>query len=94
MKKSIIIAAIALLLVIVLANSVYVVQENQYACVAEFSKVVSTTNTPGLHFKIPFIHTVKYFSSATQFYDIPPSEVITLDKQNMTRQYIDEYLMK
>ena len=84
MKKSIIIAAIALLLVIVLANSVYVVQENQYACVAEFSKVVSTTDRAGLHFKIPFIHSVKYFSSATQFYDIPPSEVITLDKQNMT----------
>ena len=83
-KRIIIIAIAAILLLIVLGNSVYVVQENQYACVAEFSKVVATTKTPGLHFKIPFIHTVKYFSSATQFYDIPPSEVITLDKQNMT----------
>ena len=90
MKKSIIILAIALLLVILVGNSVYVVQENQHACVSEFSKVVSTTNTPGLHFKIPFIHSVKYFSSATQFYDIPPSEVITLDKQNMT---VDCYVL-
>ena len=83
-KRTIIIAAVLALLLIVATKSVYVVQPNQHACVAEFSKVVSTTNTPGLHFKIPFIHSVKYFSSATQFYDIPPSEVITLDKQNMT----------
>ena len=90
MKKSAILIIIAALLVILVGNSVYVVQENQHACVSEFSKVVSTTNTPGLHFKIPFIHSVKYFSSATQFYDIPPSEVITLDKQNMT---VDCYVL-
>ena len=90
MKKSAIITAIIVLLVILLANSVYIVQENQHACVAEFSKVVATTNTPGLHFKLPFIHSVNYFSSATQFYDIPPSEVITLDKQNMT---VDCYVL-
>ena len=91
MKKKYIFIAIAVLaLIIIAANSVYVVQANQYACVAEFSKVVSTTSEPGLHFKIPFIHSVKYFSKATQFYDIPPSEVITLDKQNMT---VDCYVL-
>ncbi len=90
MKKSVIIVAIVLLLVIVAANSFYTVRENQYACVVEFSKIVSTTDQPGLHFKVPFLHSVKYFSSATQLYDIPPSEVITLDKQNMT---VDCYVL-
>ncbi|MBR4017730.1 MAG: protease modulator HflC [Oscillospiraceae bacterium] len=90
MKKQIIIAVVAVLLILVLANSFYVVQENQHACVVEFSKIVSTTDQPGLHFKLPFLHSVKYFSSATQFYDIPPSEVITLDKQNMT---VDCYVL-
>ena len=90
MKKGIIIAAIALLLLIVVGNSFYTVGENQYACVVEFSKIVSTNAEPGLHFKVPFIHSVKYFSSATQLYDIPPSEVITLDKQNMT---VDCYVL-
>ena len=90
MKKTILIALAVLVLIIVAANSVYVVQANQYACVAEFSKVVATTSEPGLHFKIPFVHSVKYFSKATQFYDIPPSEVITLDKQNMT---VDCYVL-
>jgi len=90
MKKTIIIALILVLLVIVGANSVYTVQENQYACVVEFAKIVETTGQPGLHFKVPFLHTVKYFPKATQFYDIPPSEVITLDKQNMT---VDCYVL-
>ena len=91
MKKSTVWIIVAVILLLIVAgNSVYVVQENQHACVSEFSKVVSTTNTPGLHFKIPFIHNVNYFSSATQFYDIPPSEVITLDKQNMT---VDCYVL-
>ncbi len=90
MKKKIIIAIAAVLLIIVAANSFYTVRENQYACVVEFSKIVATTDQPGLHFKVPFLHTVKYFSSATQLYDIPPSEVITLDKQNMT---VDCYVL-
>ena len=90
MKKGIIIGVIALLLIIVAASSVYVVEENQYACTFRFSEIVNTENTAGLHFKIPFIDSVKYFSKATQLYDIPPSEVLTSDKQNMT---VDCYIL-
>ena len=89
-KKWIIIAAVVLLLVIVLGNSVYTVKENQYACRVQFSKIVETTDEAGLHFKIPFVDTVKYFSKATTIYDIPPSEVLTSDKQNMT---VDCYIL-
>ena len=90
MKKGIIIAAIVLLLVIVLADSAYTVKENQYACLFRFSEIVNTESEAGLHFKIPFVDTVKYFSKATQLYDIPPSEVLTSDKQNMT---VDCYIL-
>ena len=90
MKKGIIVGIIALVLVIVAASSMYSVQENQSACVFRFSEIVSTTDTAGLHFKIPFIDTVEYFTKATQLYDIPPSEVLTSDKQNMT---VDCYIL-
>ena len=90
MKKRILITIIAVLVVIFASNCFYTVAENEYACVVEFSKIVATTDQPGLHFKVPFLHSVKYFSNATQFYDIPPSEVITLDKQNMT---VDCYVL-
>ena len=90
MKKKILLIAAAVLLVIVLANSVYTVRENQYACRVQFSKIVDTTSEAGLHFKIPFIENIKYFTKATQLYDIPPSEVLTSDKQNMT---VDCYIL-
>ena len=90
MKKAIIFGVIALLVVIIAANSIYTVQENEYACTFRMSKYESTTQEAGLHFKVPFIDSVKYFSKATMFYDIPPSEVITSDKQNMT---VDCYIL-
>ena len=90
MKKKIFLIAVVALLVIVLANSVYTVRENQYACRVQFTKIVDTTAESGLHFKFPFIESIKYFSKATQLYDIPPSEVLTSDKQNMT---VDCYIL-
>ena len=90
MKKTIIIAAIVLLAVIVVSGSFYTVEENQYACVFRFSEIVGVEDTAGAHFKIPFVDSVRYYSKATQFYDIPPSEVLTSDKQNMT---VDCYVL-
>ena len=90
MKKTIIAIVIVLILVIGLSGSLYTVREDQYACTFRFSEIVNTTETPGLHFKVPFLDNVKYFSKATQFYDIPPSEVLTSDKQNMT---VDCYIL-
>ena len=93
MKKGFLIggiAAVLLALVIVGANSVYTVAENEYACTFRFSEIVNTADQPGLHFKIPFVDTVKIFPKTTMFYDIPPSEVLTSDKQNMT---VDCYIL-
>ena len=90
MKKTILIAVIALALIIVLSSSVFTVRENEYACTVRFSKIIDTTSEAGLHFKVPFVDTVKYFPKATMLYDIPPSEVLTSDKQNMT---VDCYIL-
>ena len=90
MKRTIITIVIVLILAIGLTGCLFTVREDQYACTFRFSEIVSTTDTPGLHFKVPFVDSVKYFSKATQFYDIPPSEVLTSDKQNMT---VDCYIL-
>ena len=81
---------LAFVLVVLLANSMYTVAENEYACTVRFSKIESVTDQAGLHFKVPFLDSVKYFTKATQLYDIPPSEVLTSDKQNMT---VDCYIL-
>ncbi len=90
MKKTGIAIVVVLLAAILLAGSCFTVAENEYACTVRFSKIIDTTAESGLHFKVPFLDTVKYFSRATQLYDIPPSEVLTSDKQNMT---VDCYIL-
>ena len=90
MKKSAVFLIILVLIALLAVNSLFTVRENQYACTVRFSKIIDTTDEAGLHFKIPFLDSVKYFSKATQFYDIPPSEVLTSDKQNMT---VDCYIL-
>ncbi len=90
MKKSSILIIILLLAVIIGLNSFFTVRENEYACIVRLAKIVDTVDQAGLQFKIPFIDTVKYFPKATQLYDIPPSEVLTSDKQNMT---VDCYIL-
>jgi membrane protease subunit HflC len=93
MKKKIIrvlIALIVIVAVIVIASSFYVVQENEYACIVRFSKIIDTKQSPGLYFKTPFVDTIRTFPKAIMFYDIPPSEVLTADKQNMT---VDSYVL-
>ncbi len=86
MKKSVKVTLIALAAVVVLGLTLgtFSVKENEYACTVRFSKIISTTDKPGLHFKVPFLDSVKYFPKAAMLYDIPPSEVLTSDKQNMT----------
>ena len=90
MKKRIVLIAILVIVLMLAMNSFFTVRENQYACTVRFSKIIDTTDTAGLHFKVPFIDSVKYFTKATQLYDIPPSEVLTSDKQNMT---VDCYIL-
>ena len=90
MKKSGILIIILMLVAVLGLNSMFTVRENEYACTVRFAKIIDTTDQAGLHFKLPFVDSVKYFPKDTQLYDIPPSEVLTSDKQNMT---VDCYIL-
>ncbi len=93
MKKltvKIVITLAVLAAVVCLLGSMYTVAENEYACVVRLSKIVDTIDTAGLHFKIPFIDSIRFFPRDVQLYDINPSEVLTSDKKNMT---VDSYVI-
>ena len=89
-KKWIPIAILAVAALILVSGCFYTVAEDEYACTFRFSKIINVTGEAGLHFKLPFVDSVSYFTKATQLYDIPPSEVLTSDKQNMT---VDCYIL-
>ena len=89
-KKWIPITIIALAVLILASGCFFTVREDEYACTVRFSKIIDVTADAGLHVKLPFIDSVTYYTKATQLYDIPPSEVLTRDKQNMT---VDCYIL-
>ena len=72
MKTKVFLSIVAVLLILCLSNSMYTVRENEYACTVRFAQIIDTVDEAGLHFKVPFLDHVRYFTKATQFYDIPP----------------------
>lgn len=80
-----IIAAVVLLL-----NSLYLVNEGEFAYLTQFGAIVNITEDSGLHFKLPFIQNVSTFTKRMMIYDVSPSEVLTADKKAMI---VDSYAL-
>ncbi len=86
MKKKIIkyiIALLAVMAIVVLANSVVITYENQYKLVRVFGKVDRVIDEAGISFKIPFVEATDTVPKHTLLYDLAKSEVITMDKKTM-----------
>ena len=93
MKKTIKLTALVVFIIaaaVVLFNSLYTVEYNNYALVKRFGKVTRVDDDPGLHFKTPFIENVQLVYSGTRVYDLPTSDVITKDKKSMIA---DDYVL-
>jgi membrane protease subunit HflC len=65
------------------ANSVFIVDQRQIALVTQFGEPVDQKLTPGLKFKTPFIQTVIFFDKRIQNLSSDTSEVIALDQKTM-----------
>ncbi len=70
------------LLGIVVLNSFYIVSESDQVVLTQFGEPVGEPiQTPGLHWKVPFIQTVSKFDKRVLEWDGYPSEVPTRDKK-------------
>ena len=74
-------AVVAIL--VVLANSAFVIRENQYGLVRQFGRIERVISDSGLYFKIPFIQEKDTVTKELLLYDIAKSDVITQDKKSM-----------
>jgi len=88
MKKLIIFAVAAILLIIGYNLFCFTVDETQRAAVLQFGEIVRLVEEPGLNFKIPFIQSVSYFEARVLNYDIQPREVYTSEQKRIV---IDNY---
>jgi membrane protease subunit HflC len=80
-NKSLFILGLLALLVFVTANSLFVVKETERAVVLKFGAVVRPDVQPGLHFKIPFVNTVRSFDARLLTLDSPSERYLTLEKK-------------
>jgi len=84
MKPTSMFGLIALLLVVMIGSkSVYIVKETERAIKLRFGEVVEADIQPGLHFKIPFVNTVRKFEGRTMTLDARPQAFLTLEKKRL-----------
>ena len=81
MKKLFIIIIIATL---AFFTTVYIVDETEQVVVLAFGKPVKTITKPGLNFKLPApFQVVVTFDKRLLEYDVPPEEVLSMDKKTL-----------
>ena len=73
----------AVLILIGLYSSVYIVDEREKVLVLQFGRVVSTQEDPGLAFKLPIIQSVVRYDDRILSRDIDPLEVTPLDDRRL-----------
>ncbi len=93
MRKSFLLIVVVVL--IALFASLFVVEEGQRGIVLRFGKVLRDSDNkplvyaPGLHFKIPFIETVKRLDARIQTMDNQADRFVTNEKKDLI---VDSYL--
>ena len=74
---------LALLLIIIIANSLYIVTDKQTAILLRFGEIVNPKIESGLHFKVPILHTVRKFDSRVLTLDAIPQPYFTAEKKRL-----------
>nr|WP_199041596.1 protease modulator HflC [Dyella sp. ASV24] len=76
-------AIIAVLIVLLGFNSLFVVHEGQTALVLQFGRIVRTGDQPGLHAKLPFIQQVMTFDNRILTLEAQPERYFTSEKKSV-----------
>ncbi len=84
-----IIIPIVVLLLLVLHQGLFLVDEREQVIIVQLGEYMRTIDEPGLNFKIPFIQTVHRMERRVLVADVPPTEFITMDKERLV---VDNYI--
>ncbi|MGA9342619.1 MAG: protease modulator HflC [Rhodanobacteraceae bacterium] len=76
-------AVIAIVVVLLAANSMFVVSEGHAALVLQFGRIESTATEPGLYFKLPFLQQVVKFDTRILTLDAQPERYFTSEKKSV-----------
>ena len=88
--KSSVLGIVIVLLVTVISNSLFVVSQTERAVMLQFGDMVRADIPPGLHFKIPYVNTVRKFDARVLTVDATPQRYLTLEQKALL---VDSYAM-
>jgi len=83
MKQSVWIA-LAVVVLLGLMGSVFVIREDQTGMVLNLGRVVRADIKPGLHFKIPLVETARVFDRRFQVLDTAPARYFTAEQKDVS----------
>lgn len=86
-KTPIIIVALVVILLMLAINNLYILKPNEYAVVRQFGEIVKVEDQEGLKVKLPFVQSKYILPKSILLYDVPPSEINTLDKKRIVVDY-------
>lgn len=75
-------------LIVLLANALFTVDQTSQAIVLQFGEYKDVYTTPGLKIKIPFIQDVNYYDKRVLDYDLPPIKITTAGQKRLV---VDTY---
>src|SRR3990167_10054977 len=92
MKK--LVMSLLVVVLIFLASGLFIVSEGQHGILLRLGRLVEEGKqhsvrifTPGLHFKVPFIDTVRTFDTRLQTLDIKSARIVTKEKKDVIVDY-------
>lgn len=80
-RVPLVIAAVVALLV--LSKSLYLIYENEQVIITQFGEVVAAVQDPGLHFRLPFVQEVNRLEKRLLPWDGDPENMPTKDKNRI-----------
>ena len=79
---------ILFLFLVIVGNTLFVVKETERAVMLRFGQLVNADIEPGLHFKVPWVNTVRKFDARIQTEDATPERFLTLEQKALE---VDSY---
>jgi membrane protease subunit HflC len=73
---------------VLLPQVFFILDEREQAIITQFGAYVRTVTQPGLHVRMPFVHTVHRFDRRVLATDATPAEYLTLDKKRVVVDYV------
>ena len=81
MNRSTSITVLAALILGLLINSVFIVNDKEHAIVFQFGEAINPNVDKGLNFKLPIIQNVKKYDSRLQTLDEEPDRILTVESK-------------